>query len=140
MADVLRKLLATSTLVLTVSASAAARTEDSLPGAPRAGRPVLREAIRLALPALMQQQPTPVKSIHAKGTYGKITRDRYGRLKRDVGILMGTVGGMVAGGVLGAKIEGDSCRCDDPGLKGFVIGAPIGAVLGGIAGAAIASR
>ena len=31
-------------------------------------------------------------------------------------------------------IEGDGCHCYDPGLKGFLIGAPVGAVAGGILG------
>jgi hypothetical protein len=52
----------------------------------------------------------------------------------------GAVGGFFAGAYLGALVE-PACRCDDPGLKGMIIGAPIGAVLGGIAGAtAIKSR
>lgn len=41
--------------------------------------------------------------------------------------------GFVGGGILGAKIEGP-CSCDDPGLKGAVIGASIGAVVGAGAG------
>lgn len=47
---------------------------------------------------------------------------------------LGVVGGIYAGAYLGAAIEGDSCRCDDPGLKGGLIGIPIGAVGGGILG------
>lgn len=47
------------------------------------------------------------------------------------------VGGLVVGGRIGAAIEGDSCRCDDPGIKGFVIGAPIGAAIGAIIGLAL---
>jgi hypothetical protein len=43
--------------------------------------------------------------------------------------------GSSPGGYLGAAIEGDRCHCDDPGLKGALIGAPIGAVAGGILGA-----
>jgi len=46
----------------------------------------------------------------------------------------GGVGGFFGGGFLGAAIEGDSCQCDDPGLKGFLIGAPIGAIAGSILG------
>jgi hypothetical protein len=42
--------------------------------------------------------------------------------------------GFFAGGYLGAKLEPD-CRCDDPGLQGFIIGAPIGAAAGAIFGA-----
>jgi hypothetical protein len=33
------------------------------------------------------------------------------------------------------KIEGNDCRCNDPGLRGAMIGAPIGMVAGGILGA-----
>jgi hypothetical protein len=41
---------------------------------------------------------------------------------------------MVGGGYLGAKIEGDRCRRDDPALAGLIIGAPIGAIAGGVVG------
>ena len=51
------------------------------------------------------------------------------------GAIAGGVGGFFAGGFLGAHIEGDRCNCDDPGVRGFLIGAPIGAVAGGIVGA-----
>src|SRR5262245_5692334 len=44
------------------------------------------------------------------------------------------VAGFFAGGYVGAKIEGN-CACDDPGLKGALIGAPIGGVAGAIFGA-----
>jgi hypothetical protein len=47
--------------------------------------------------------------------------------------VIGAVGGFFAGGFLGAQLE-PACHCDDPGLQGFVIGAPIGAVIGGILG------
>jgi hypothetical protein len=50
------------------------------------------------------------------------------------GAILGSVGGFFAGGFLGAHIEGDRCNCDDPGVRGFLIGAPIGAVAGGIVG------
>lgn len=43
-------------------------------------------------------------------------------------------GGFMAGGLIGARIEGTRCGCDDPGLLGFVIGAPIGAVIGAVIG------
>jgi len=33
------------------------------------------------------------------------------------------------GGEIGARLQGD-CHCDDPGLKGVLIGAPIGAAAG----------
>jgi hypothetical protein len=52
-----------------------------------------------------------------------------------LGGVIGGVGGFFAGGYLGAAIEGDGCGCDDPGLKGALIGAPIGAAAGAILGA-----
>lgn len=58
--------------------------------------------------------------------------------RKAVGIVVGTVGGFLAGGLLGAAIEGDGCRCDDPGFHGFLIGAPIGAVVGAVLGALVA--
>ena len=51
------------------------------------------------------------------------------------GAIVGSLGGFFAGGFLGAHIEGDRCNCDDPGVRGFLVGAPIGAVAGGIVGA-----
>jgi hypothetical protein len=52
-----------------------------------------------------------------------------------LGGALGATGGFFAGAYLGAFIEGDRCHCDDPGLKGALIGAPVGAVTGGILGA-----
>ena len=43
-------------------------------------------------------------------------------------VVMGFAGFWV-GGKFGATLEGN-CSCDDPGLQGFVIGAPIGAAAG----------
>jgi hypothetical protein len=57
-----------------------------------------------------------------------------GSTKQRIFSAIGTFGGLVAGGYIGIKIEGNSCRCDDPGLKGLLIGAPIGAVAGGVVG------
>jgi hypothetical protein len=49
------------------------------------------------------------------------------------GVAMGFAG-FLAGGIVGARIEGSGCACDSPGLYGFIIGAPIGAAAGAIAG------
>jgi hypothetical protein len=54
--------------------------------------------------------------------------------RKVAGGVIGAVGGFFGGGFLGAAIEGDRCDCDDPGLVGFLIGAPIGSVIGGIVG------
>ncbi|MGE5837988.1 MAG: hypothetical protein ACM4AI_26175 [Acidobacteriota bacterium] len=55
--------------------------------------------------------------------------------RKIIGAAVGAFGGFFLGGYAGAAIEGDRCGCDDPGLQGFLIGAPIGAVAGGIFGA-----
>ena len=60
---------------------------------------------------------------------------RHSIARKIVGAAVGAFGGFFLGGSAGAAIEGDRCNCDDPGLKGFLIGAPIGAVAGGIFGA-----
>lgn len=52
------------------------------------------------------------------------TRSRSIGRKVIAGVL-GGVGGFFVGGMVGAAIEGNSCACDDPGLTGVVIGAPI---------------
>jgi len=64
----------------------------------------------------------------------RITRERVNVANKALASAAGAVGGFFAGAYIGAAVE-PSCRCDDPGLKGIIIGAPIGAVLGGIAGA-----
>ena len=49
---------------------------------------------------------------------------------------IGAAGGFFAGAYLGSWIENtvDPCHCDDPGLMGALIGMPIGAIAGGVAG------
>lgn len=60
---------------------------------------------------------------------------RRGVSRAIVGGVVGAVGGFFAGAYLGAMIEGDGCSCDDPGLKGALIGAPIGTATGAVLGA-----
>jgi len=67
---------------------------------------------------------------------GKRERVKKGFQRAAAGAAFG-VGGFFLGGMLGASLEGNRCVCDDPGLKGFLIGAPIGAVAGAIAGVAM---
>ena len=51
--------------------------------------------------------------------------------KRAAITALASLGGFLGGGFLGAAIE-PGCQCDDPGLLGFVVGAPIGAASGGV--------
>jgi hypothetical protein len=93
--------------------------------------------VRLTLPAdsdrVDARTGLPPLSAAARAQSGaRQQRRSVGRVI--LGAAVGTVGGFFAGGYLGAKIEGNDCNCDDPGFKGFLIGAPIGAVAGGILG------
>ncbi len=66
-------------------------------------------------------------------------RGRRGRGDRGTaGLVLGVIGGFVAGGAIGVAVAEHSCNCNDPALHGFIIGAPIGAVVGGFIGYAIA--
>jgi hypothetical protein len=53
------------------------------------------------------------------------------RWQRGLWAALGAFGGFWEGGALGAHLDGTSCGCDDPGLRGFLVGAPIGAITGG---------
>ena len=55
-----------------------------------------------------------------------------------LGILFG-IAGFYAGGLLGAGLE-PNCHCDDPGLKGAMIGVPIGTVAGAMFGVWLGGR
>jgi hypothetical protein len=51
--------------------------------------------------------------------------------RRVAAAFLGTGGGLVAGALVGAAIEGD-CRSDDPCDRGAMVGAPVGAIAGGV--------
>ena len=88
----------------------------------KGGRPATR-------PAITSDRPLQAPRSHRSGA-------RARSKKRIVAVaIAGSVGGFCAGGFLGAHIEGDRCDCDDPGVRGFLTGAPIGALAGGIVGA-----
>jgi hypothetical protein len=82
--------------------------------------------LRLAIPLGRSSQPSRSNR-----------SERHVRSKKRIiaGAIAGGVGGFFGGGFLGAHIEGDRCNCDDPGVRGFLIGAPIGAVAGSLLGA-----
>jgi hypothetical protein len=82
-------------------------------------------ALRMAVPLERFSQ--------ASRSNGPGTR-RRSKKRIVAGAIAGGLGGFFGGGFLGAHIEGDRCDCDDPGVRGFLIGAPIGAVAGAIAG------
>lgn len=61
---------------------------------------------------------------------------RAGTGAQIAGGILGGVIGFFTGAYTGAAIENHAspCRCDDPGLRGAVIGGPVGAVAGAIIG------
>ena len=57
----------------------------------------------------------------------------YRDAQRVLGAAALGVVGFLGGGLAGAMID-SNCRCESPGLQGFVIGAPIGAAVGAALG------
>jgi hypothetical protein len=85
------------------------------------------EKTRFSAPIASPFRPAPRGSKH----------NRTGH-EASAGVALGVVG-FFAGAALGSALDRD-CHCDDPGLKGMVIAAPIGAIAGAIAGVWLASR
>jgi len=56
----------------------------------------------------------------------RVPRRGMGTGQRILWTSVAGLGGFFAGAYIGAAIEGDRCNCDDPGLKGALIGMPIG--------------
>ena len=101
----------------------AVSTSGPAPGIRAATVRVVKDAAPVAAaPAL----PRSVFAPKAKQSVGELA----------AGAVLGGVAGFFAGGFGGAKFDRTfhDCRCDDPGLKGFLIGAPVGAILGAILG------
>lgn len=97
------------------------------PARAQAEGPLTRAARAYATTMVPARAPRPAAQPAARGR-----RRSPGRVI--AGAAVGAAGGFFAGAYLGAAIDGDCGGCDDPGFKGFLIGAPIGAVAGGILG------
>jgi hypothetical protein len=116
-------------LSLAAVAPAYAQTADS------ASKPHLniQEATRMAVTE--QSRPAPARDeksrAHAKAVTPGAAGDRS-KGERAAWAALGALGGFFGGMGLGAAIEGDRCNCDDPGVVGALIGAPAGAITGGI--------
>jgi outer membrane lipoprotein SlyB len=63
--------------------------------------------------------------------------DRRVTGRKILGAVIGSLAGGYLGGYAGAALEGKRCRCDDPGLKGRMIGIPVGTVFGAIIGSQV---
>jgi len=68
----------------------------------------------------------PSGTVGSDAAVARVPRREMGTGKRILWTSIAGLGGFFAGGYIGAAIEGDSCNCDDPGFKGFLIGLPIG--------------
>jgi hypothetical protein len=100
------------------------------PVAPAPGSGLLAEAARREAQALVLDG----QAATGAEVQPQRPKERRSLTRKILGGVAGGVGGFFLGGYLGAKIEGDRCNCDDPGLQGIIIGAPIGGIAGAIAG------
>lgn len=106
-------------------------------------------ASTLALASVTRADPvpsgvaTPIRESVARLTFtAPVEARRQPAPQRDSGRLVRKIivastlgfGGFLAGGRIGALIDGDCGGCDDPGLKGALIGAPIGGTIAAIVG------
>jgi len=105
-----------------------------------AGAQTLRESVQsVALRTAAQQLPPALGPLphgpRAVSSSLKSPRKASVATKASIAALA-AVGGFFGGAFAGAAIENlvAPCRCDDPGVQGFLIGAPIGAIAGGILG------
>ena len=108
-----------------VLTSSVASAEDRKPAPLIISPQVIQQGIAGAQPLAPRQFAVPRQQASSAHT---------GR--RVLWTAIGAAGGFFAGGYLGAWIENtvDPCGCDDPGLKGALIGIPIGAIAGGVTG------
>lgn len=107
-------------------ASLAAHRNDT----PTAMRIDIREAATIAArDASRLTQP-------ASRAAAAATRSKRGATEVVIGGLVGGFLGLAGGGYAGYHIERGitECRCDDPGIRGLLWGAPIGALAGAILG------
>lgn len=118
-----------------VNVTASVLIVASLLGAvPSAKSQPVHSTLRASMIDVVRNLPSPSPALPAPAVappHGKRSGARIA-----TGILLGAAAGTFAGGFVGYKIERGfaDCRCDDPGIRGLFIGAPIGAVIGAIVG------
>jgi hypothetical protein len=112
-------------LLVVLLAAPVARAEDTLSDTNVASLVISRQAIERGLAVA----PQPFAAARQRTSAAHTGR-------RVAWTAIGAAGGFFGGAFLGAALENAvaPCNCDDPGFKGFLIGAPVGAIAGGIAG------
>jgi hypothetical protein len=119
--------VATTFVLVMAMAGAAGADEHAQPPLVLSSRVIQQgiEDARQGVPLAPRQFASPQQRAGSRST---------GR--RVVWTAVGAAGGFFAGGYLGSAIENGvaPCGCDDPGLKGALIGFPIGAIAGGVPG------
>jgi hypothetical protein len=142
-------------LVLTASPASAAPDVAMCPGADRRSGPIESQARVEACglgallmsddsdrqsPAGLTLKPAAASERAERGQWSPLGVQHRPLNRKAVFGVLGAIGGFFLGGVIGAAIEGRSCACDDPGLKGWTIGAPVGAIVGGALAVKLAGR
>ena len=139
----INRMLGSVTILLLLGSTGYAATIDSPASVDSETRPPFERVLKQVLPSIVPDSASAQAFARTRtvrywtepsrsAQTGASTRPRsIGR--KVLGAAVGATGGFFLGGFLGAKIEGP-CDCDDPGFKGALIGAPIGAVSGGILG------
>jgi hypothetical protein len=95
---------------------------------------------RLSAPQVGQILAGPRPESFTPSQWASTRAPSHERVNRKMaGLILGGLVGFGAGTFIGAGII-PNCACDDPGLRGSVIGASIGTALGAIAGFKLGSR
>jgi uncharacterized protein YcfJ len=83
-------------------------------------------------------RPPQLRTTASRQIRPPVARGKQSIARQIGGAFIGGLLGFYVGGHIGAALEGNSCGCDDPGLRGLMIGAPAGAIIGGVIGARVA--
>ena len=142
----------TLSIILTYGGPGFAQTLDVGPIREALERSAAASALSVGSTTVLQATPETVAGVDPVETIGEtvspqmlnpplrrasppLPRSRAGKTARQIGAaVIGSIGGMMVGGRVGAALEGKSCACDDPGLKGFLVGAPVGMAIGAVLG------
>jgi hypothetical protein len=105
-------------------------------------RPLTHAASADPIPIVQHEQASPIWQASRFSPTQAATAKRFTKTDRVIAIAVGVAGGWLAGGAIGyySTANVDNPDDDTSGLKGMIIGAPIGAAVGGILGYWLTSR